>query len=204
MSSLPDWRDEYLASVKEAEKNSPVNRDLVEACSQLQDRVAALEAERDALKASGASAGQSASDPASQSGDAAQSAVVARLRLDLAEALGTQERLQSRLGLAESELERLRAKTAEDAKTIRTLNTQCVSLSTKVKDRNEELQGKSKLVENVQDELIALTLQLNVMEQQKAKIQAENDQLVERWMKRMGQEAEAMNLANEPKFAKRG
>lgn len=115
--------------------------------SQLQDRVAALEAERDALKASGASAGQSASDPASQSGDAAQSAVVARLRLDLAEALGTQERLQSRLGLAESELERLRAKTAEDAKTIRTLNTQCVSLSTKVKDRNEELQGKSKLVE---------------------------------------------------------
>ena len=48
-----------------------------------------------------------------------------------------------------------------------------------------------------------MNLQLNVAEQQKAKVQAENKQLVDRWMKRMGQEAEAMNLANEPLFAKR-
>jgi hypothetical protein len=29
-------------------------------------------------------------------------------------------------------------------------------------------------------------------------VQAENKELVDRWMKRMGQEADAMNLANEP------
>ena len=28
----PSWRDEYLASLREAEKNSPVNKDLVVAC----------------------------------------------------------------------------------------------------------------------------------------------------------------------------
>ena len=54
----------------------------------------------------------------------------------------------------------------------------------------------------MQDELIALNLQLNVVEQQKMKIQAENKELIDRWMKRMGQEAEAMNLANEPIFSK--
>ena len=55
-----------------------------------------------------------------------------------------------------------------------------------------------KLLQNVQDELIALNLQLNVAEQQAAKVRAENKELVERWMKRMRQEADAMNLANEP------
>jgi len=40
-------------------------------------------------------------------------------------------------------------------------------------------------------------------EQQRAKVQAENKELVDRWMKRMGQEAEAMNLANEPVMSKR-
>lgn len=39
-------------------------------------------------------------------------------------------------------------------------------------------------------------------EQQRAKVQAENKELVERWMKRVGQEADAMNLANEPFFKK--
>lgn len=57
-------------------------------------------------------------------------------------------------------------------------------------------------MQNVQDELIALNLQVNVTEQKIAKVQAENKQLVDRWMKRMGQEAEAMNLANEPVLAK--
>lgn len=31
-----------------------------------------------------------------------------------------------------------------------------------------------------------------------ADIRAENKQLIDRWMKRMGEEADAMNLANEP------
>lgn len=56
--------------------------------------------------------------------------------------------------------------------------------------------------QDVQDELIALNLQLNVAEQQRDKIKKENKDLVDRWMRRMGQEAEAMNLANEPFIAK--
>lgn len=29
---MPGWKDEYLSSILEAEKNSPVNQELVEAC----------------------------------------------------------------------------------------------------------------------------------------------------------------------------
>lgn len=32
---MPDWRDEYLASLRESEKNSPVNKDLVDACQSI-------------------------------------------------------------------------------------------------------------------------------------------------------------------------
>ena len=40
-----------------------------------------------------------------------------------------------------------------------------------------------------------LILQLNVAEQKSAELVKENKQLVDRWMARIGQEAEAMNNA---------
>jgi len=38
-----------------------------------------------------------------------------------------------------------------------------------------------------------LTLQLNVAEQKSASLKKENKELVDRWMARMGKEADAMN-----------
>lgn len=70
-----------------------------------------------------------------------------RLRLELAEALRSQGQLQSRLKVAEAELETLRTKTKNDARTIRILTNERNTLQTKVRDRDEELRGKSKLVE---------------------------------------------------------
>lgn len=179
---MPDWRDEYLASLREAEQNNPVNHELIQACkkqplspdplhlqamsanpsptgSQLQDRIAVLEAEKAALLQEttgfGAAAATTAPTPASSRRDAVAAATssspsdpsVAKLRLDLAEALRAQGLLQSRVKTAEGELERLRSKTAEDAKAIRQLTSERNVLATKVRDRDEELRGKSKLVE---------------------------------------------------------
>lgn len=45
--------------------------------------------------------------------------------------------------------------------------------------------------------MIALNLQLSVSEKERDKVRKENKDLVDRWMRRMGQEADAMNLANE-------
>lgn len=71
----------------------------------------------------------------------------AQLRVDLAEALRSQGKFQSRLKAAEEELESLRTKTRNDARSIRSLTGERNALQIKVRDRDEELRGKSKLVE---------------------------------------------------------
>lgn len=50
--------------------------------------------------------------------------------------------------------------------------------------------------------MITLNLQMSVAENERDKVKKENKELVDRWMKRMAQEAEAMNLANEPLYDK--
>ena len=63
----------------------------------------------------------------------------------------------------------------------------------RLRDRDEELRGKTKLAEDAQDEMVALGLQLNISEQKAEKLKVENEELVQRWMKRMGEEAEKVN-----------
>jgi len=104
--------------------------------------------------------------------------------------------LQSRLKLAEEELERLRIRSRLDAKSVRELTSERVVLTTKVRDRDEELRGKAKLVEEVQDEMVSLNLQLNMAEQRTKKLQRENKELVDRWMALKNQEADALNNAS--------
>ena len=50
--------------------------------------------------------------------------------------------------------------------------------------------------QNVHDENLSLTLQLNVAEEHSKNLQIENKDLVDRWMTRMGKEAEDMNRAS--------
>jgi hypothetical protein len=44
--------------------------------------------------------------------------------------------------------------------------------------------------------MVSLNLQLNMAEEVTRKLQKENKDLVDRWMARMGQEADAMNNAS--------
>jgi ABC-type phosphate transport system auxiliary subunit len=72
---------------------------------------------------------------------------MSQLRLELAEALRSQGQLQARVKAAEDELDTLRTKARNDSVAIRTLGSERNVLLTKVRDRDEELRGKSKLVE---------------------------------------------------------
>ncbi|KAL9944967.1 hypothetical protein D7B24_001419 [Verticillium nonalfalfae] len=195
---MPGWRDEYLASLREQERNNPVNLELVELCSQLTDRVAALEAEKEALAATTklpAKGGAKAAAPV----DGADP-VAAQLRFDLAEALRSKGSLQSRAKKAEDELVELRNKTKTDTHELRALTSEKAALVTKLRDREHEIKEKRKLIEDVQDEMITLNLQVAMAEKERDKVKRENKELIDRWMKRMAQEADAMNLANEPHF----
>lgn len=48
-------------------------------------------------------------------------------------------------------------------------------------------------MEEVQDEMVALNLQLNMAEQDRARLQKENDDLTRRWVRKMEEEARRMN-----------
>jgi len=246
---MPNWRDDYLTSLQEAERDSEVNKDLVDACSQLADRVAALEAEKavllqkqqQALQAppepqpsSFTSAFRAAtrsprhfsqndgnagvgslpvSDTAPSVGAAADSSITptnaisdttagggdtAQTRLQLAEALRSKGQLQTKLRAAEDELRKLRGSTQVATKQLHDLKMERNALQGKLRDRNEELEAKTKAFLDVQDENLALNLEIASQDKRMAAVKAENKQLIERWMKRMGEEADAMNLANEP------
>ena len=185
--------------------------------SQLADRIAALAAEKsllqtenDKLKSAAPSSAQASPRPPASKANAAPSdtdaddaAVTARLRLDLAEALRARGAFEARLKAAEDELVRLRAQTSADATAIRDLSAERKTLSRRLRDRESELRDKGKLVAEVQDELAVLHLQLNVTEKKRAEKETDYRQLVERYMKRVGREADELNDSNEPLFSVR-
>ena len=50
--------------------------------------------------------------------------------------------------------------------------------------------------QDVQDEMLALNIQLNMADERCRKLEKENKDLVDRWMARMSKEADAMNDAS--------
>jgi len=118
---------------------------------------------------------------------------MAQLRQDLAKSQHERGDLQTRLDTALKELEILKGRGKVDGRRMHQLNASLSQLTVKLKDREEELRGKAKLIENVQDENVTLNLQLNMVEEQSGKLKKENKELVDRWMARMGKEADRMN-----------
>lgn len=122
--------------------------------------------------------------------------------------------MQSRFDNVSIELQTLKLQAQRDIRRNMELSSEKATLSIRMKDQDEELKGKSKLLEvihprrrilsmyrakprqNVHDENLSLTLQLNMAEERSQKLHTENKELIDRWMKRMGKEAEDMNKAS--------
>ena len=151
--------------------------------------------------------------------DASASSVqseIKRLRDDLGRAQRSRGQLEVQLKDIEQELkdqmihsEVDRVRTADLAKSLQ-------HATIKLRDKDEELRGKAKLLEvsrtfclsikvggclmhdkDVHDENLSLTLQLNVMEDRNKELRLENQELIDRWMAKMGKEAEVMNEASQ-------
>ncbi|KAK0722445.1 autophagy-related protein 16 [Lasiosphaeria miniovina] len=196
---MSGWRDEFLKGIRDAERQqNPASREIIDACSHLVDRVSSLEAEKAALQALSETSPLGSKGTAGSPTPDVHTASDARLRFDLAEALRGKGQFQNRLQAAEEELVRLRTRTAADAKMIRDLTAERRTLTIKLRDREEELRVKNKLVADVQDELAVLNMQLDMEEKRRRDKEVENKQLVERYIQRVSQEADAMNRANEP------
>ncbi|KAL9095366.1 MAG: hypothetical protein Q9165_002237 [Trypethelium subeluteriae] len=169
--------------------------------TKLADRTAALEAKSATTPAPSpppsvqatARRGKSASN---KEEDTSSGDTLARLRTDLATTQKSRADLQARLMPLTEELEKAKSKSEKDLKRIEDLARERTTLERKLRDRDEELKGKARLVEDVQDEMVSLNLQLNMAEQRSEKLEKENKELVDRWMVRMGKEADEMNDAS--------
>lgn len=108
--------------------------------------------------------------------------------------------LESQLSALTAQLSAMEASAKTQTSSSAALQRQMASLEyekatlvRKLRDRDSELKEKARLVENVQDEMLGLEMQINVAEEKAAKLQGENKELVDRWMRRMSKEAEQMN-----------
>lgn len=118
---------------------------------------------------------------------------LAQIRAELASTQRTRSELESKLSNLTTELSALKAADLEQKKRLTQLEKMKENLERRVKDRAEELKGKGRFVEEVQDEMVALNLQLNIAEQEKEKLKKENEELTRRWVQKMEEEAKAMN-----------
>jgi chromosome segregation ATPase len=124
---------------------------------------------------------------------AAASDLLSTLRADLSATQKARATLQAQLSDLTTQLSALSTQQKVSQSQVATLSKQVLDAERKLQDRDEELRGKSKMVEQAQDEMVALELQFNLAEQRSEKLERENKELVERWMKRMGEEAEKVN-----------
>jgi chromosome segregation ATPase len=119
------------------------------------DRISALQAEIESLhattKASSTSEPtakkKSKKEPPPPEPAVDEDSVIARLRLELAEALRSKGVSETRLRTAQEEVDRLQTRAKSNEKSIRTLESDNSTLTRKLNDRDHELREKRKLLE---------------------------------------------------------
>ncbi|RMZ76306.1 hypothetical protein DV738_g5015, partial [Chaetothyriales sp. CBS 135597] len=199
---MTDWAQQYLGALKARDRVEKANIRLYEHCARIEDEKAELAQVALVTKGEGPEPNRPPPPPSlfrvSSPPPRPESPSVAEMRLDLARAQQERSELQRRLELLTSDLDSLKVRSRKEAKKLAQTSVQVAHLTTKLRDRDEELKGKAKLVEQVQDENVTLNLQLNVAEERAQKLKEENQELIDRWMARMGKEAERMN--EESKF----
>lgn len=132
--------------------------------------------------------------PQTDTSEPATPQLLARLRVDLAATQRSRADLQTQVNRLQADLSSASVSNKTASRRIEGLLREKRDLEYKVSDRDAELRMKSRMVNEAQDQMVAMTLQLNINEDKMDKIYAENDMLVKRWMAKMGEEAEKMNV----------
>ncbi|CEL03286.1 autophagy-related protein 16 [Aspergillus pseudodeflectus] len=196
---MAHWREEYAAALAARDRREKANAAVYNAYTKLADRTAAATAPDNKNPTQKSTPSTPTTDSKKQliltSGPSPQD-LLTSTRTDLAEAQRSRTELQERLARATTDLERLRKRSNYDGRKMTSMEGEITHLQLRLKDREEELRGKAKLLEDFQDELATLNLQLNMAEARTDRLQKENQELVDRWMARMGKEADAMNNAS--------
>lgn len=213
---MTDWLQQYSSALEARDAHEQAHKPYIDACRcfhsdhapppQVDVRSDTALADRTAQ----AAANETLAGPASPSPSADRTSLptrgkpgkepelaapddLASLRTDLANTQKARASLQTQLQELTAQLTGLTTQQRASQAQTTVLTRQKAELERKLRDRDEELRGKSKMVEQAHDEMVAQGLQLNLAEDRSAKLEKENRELVDRWMKRMGEEAERVN-----------
>lgn len=201
---MANWRDEYVTALTHRDEIEQANVALYDAYTRLADRTnrrlsPSTSTESPQPKAVSSLGHKTPTNKRNASKEHTTTYIpelLAAMRADLSEAQRSRSELQDRLARTDAEQDKLRKKSAQETRRISVLENDRSHLQLRLKDRDEELKGKAKLLEDLQDELATLNLQLNMVEEQSNRLKKENQELIDRWMARIGREADAMNDAS--------
>jgi len=112
-------------------------------------------------------AGDSRKPPTPSTAQTSEPEAIAGLRTDLASAQATRTTLTAELASLNSTLTSLQASLTRTSTTANSLARDKALLERKLRDRDEELREKRKMLEGVLDEVVALTMQVNLLEQER-------------------------------------
>ncbi|ANB11945.1 hypothetical protein AWJ20_172 [Sugiyamaella lignohabitans] len=104
--------------------------------------------------------------------------------------------LYTRLSIAEEKAKNLETLKSTYEKTTSQLTRRLTEEQAKAQNYRDEVDLKTTSMQHLQDEMLALQIQLNVIEDNMKQVQKENEALVERWMAKVAGEAEKLNDAN--------
>ncbi|GME28786.1 autophagy protein [Neofusicoccum parvum] len=206
----PAWFSNYTSALRARDLREKAQEAHINAYTKLADRTARLEAERAAAppptpttaapaqpaaktKPSPSRFGRSSPAAAAAAAEPEPVDALSRLRADLAATQTSRAALQAQLAGVTAELGALRTRATRDERAVAELRRAGAAQERRLRDRESEVKGKTRLVEEVQDELVSVNLQLNMAEQRSEELERENRELVDRWMKYKREEAERMN-----------
>ncbi|KAF1938438.1 autophagy protein 16 [Clathrospora elynae] len=184
---------EYLSTLEARDARERAHEEYINAYTKLADRTAAQTSSAEELTPSVSTKTLAPKGKGPATPDVSSPSTLAKLRSELASTQRTRGDLEAQLGTLTAELANLQTSDAQQRQRIEQLEKMKTALERRGKDRVDELKGKGRLVEEVQDEMVALNLQLNMAEQEKEKLRKENEELTQRWVKKMEDEARKMN-----------
>ena len=216
-ASTKPWQDEFSAALKARDRREKALDEIMAACTSLllQAAEAYLTSATDGAlaerlrHATTTAAATSASQISSgspkpelsasgvgQSTPTARSPApsdVARLRNDLGLAQQQQAALTQQVKSFSSKNNSLSTEISAANVKIEVLDKEKTRLERRCRDLMEEARQKDRRFQRVQDEMLALNMELNMVIQREEEVKKDNKELLDRWMALKGMEADAMN-----------
>ncbi|KAK0260835.1 autophagy protein 16, interacts with Atg12p-Atg5p [Friedmanniomyces endolithicus] len=190
---MSDWIEQYSAALTERDAREQAHKVYIDAYTRLADRTAIQGVVPPAITPQRPTANLPKSKSTSKDPDPTLTDLLSSLRTDLSTTQKARQTLATQVADLTLALNTLHSTSATSTSQLALLTRQKADTERKLRDRDEELRGKNRMVVLAQDEMVAQGLQLSLAEQKAEGLERENRELVARWMERMGKEAERVN-----------